>query len=157
MNNLEQETPYIRVENNWSGLRLIDRPRAKPKPERELEWLEELIGKPISPEQLIKLYGQRGRLMIQTYANQLHALDWHKFAISKTEHRFSSSPPLRFFEIGKLQEGEKGVKIIYLGTGKTDKIPKIGNEIAADSWGFAVLAFAKRENISKKGLKSLNL
>jgi len=99
----------------------------------------EFVGKPISPEKLEEIFGSRERLLIQTYANQLAARNWYKFVVSHASDRFSREPNMMFFEIGELQKGERGVKIIYLGTGRTDKIPEIENEIAADSWGFATL------------------
>lgn len=100
----------------------------------------DLIGKPLSPEKLEEIFGQRGNLLIQTFANKdLPKRNWSKFAVSQAKFRFERDFDMMFFEIGELQKGERGVKIIYLGTGRTDKIPEIENEIAADSWGFAVL------------------
>ena len=101
---------------------------------------KEFVGKTISAEKLEKIFGERGRVLIQTFATRdLPKRNWSKFAVSQTRFHFERDPNIMFFEIGKKLEGEKGVEIIYLGTGRTDKIPEIENEIAADSWGFAVL------------------
>lgn len=99
-----------------------------------------LVGKPLSPEKLEEIFGKGVRHYIQTFANNLYfENNWRKFAVSQAKFRFERDPNMMFFQVGKLQEREKGVEVIYLGTGKTDKIPKIDNQIAADSWGFAVL------------------
>lgn len=98
------------------------------------------VGKPIDPAKLEEIFGQKERLIIQNFANkELPGRNWSKFAVTTAPHHFSKDPNMMFFEIGEMQEGERGIKIIYLGTGRTDKIPKIENETAADSWGFAVL------------------
>lgn len=106
----------------------------------KLQLDSKLRGKPIDPLKLEEIYGKQNRVLIQTFANEdLPKRNWSKFAVSQAKFRFERDPNMMFFEIGELQKGERGVKIIYLGTGGTDKIPEIGNQIAADSWGFAVL------------------
>ena len=107
------------------------------------------VGKSISPEKLQEIFGERGRVRIQTFANDLKMRRrWHKFAVSEAPFRFSRNPNMMFFEVGRMQEGEKGVEILYLGTGKTKETPEIGNEFAADSWGFAVLNL--RDDLKQK-------
>ena len=100
-------------------------------------------------EKLEEIFGERGRVRIQTFANDLKMRRrWHKFAVSEAPFRFSRNPNMMFFEVGRMREGEKGVEILYLGTGKTKETPEIGNEFAADSWGFAVLNL--RDDLKQK-------
>lgn len=103
----------------------------------------EFIGNPVTAEKLEEIFGERGRVYVQTFANKLARLNWRKFAVSRAKFSFERDPDMMFFRIGKILKGEKGVEIIYLGTGKTDKIPEIGNQRAAESWGFAVLNLRK--------------
>jgi hypothetical protein len=113
---------------------------------------ENKIGKVVTPNQLVEMFGQYDRGNIQTHAKNLAAKKHKKFAVSKNRHRYSREEKLVFLEVGKLLSGEQGYEIIYLGTGKAPGTTEIENDIAAESWGFDVLVLAEREkNVIKKG------
>lgn len=128
----DKETFYLRVKLGAGSY--------QPK-EQEIEnFSPDEAGKTVSAQKLEQVFGEQYRPKIQTFAYWLYKTDnWNKFAVSLAEFPFSTSPKLTFFKIDKILPGEMGVKIIYLGTGGASKNIEIGNEIAAKSWGFAVL------------------
>ncbi len=68
--------------------------------------------------------------------------NWSKFCVARQALRFAKDDQLRFFQIGEIK-GENLPEIIYLGKNKAPNTTEIYNQVAADTWGFAVLRLAE--------------
>lgn len=69
--------------------------------------------------------------------------------VSYAEFSFEKEPDMRFYGVEKDKVGD-GLKIVYLGKGKTPFTTEILNSYAAETWGIAVLKLPKTNEITDK-------
>lgn len=111
------------------------------RPEKEQE---DEVGKPISTIRLRELYPADEYVQFWTFVNYLYNVDWYKFCVSKQQLKFAIDYEMRFFEIDKVKNKEMP-EIIYLGRNKAPNTTEIYNQVAAESWGFAVLVLTSEK------------
>ncbi len=102
------------------------------------------VGEVVPFEKLKELFNEREILQFWDFVKRLKEHNWSKFCVSRAKSRLSTDEEMLFLEVGEISKKTEAMDIKFLGIGKAPGTTEIGNQFAAETWGFAVLSLKSK-------------